>query len=167
MICLHQTSQHDYAIQGCENTTTTPILVINDFVETLDEVKTAATDFQGLTPSGDASQLELVCGEDATNDLITKSNAMVTLLDTFKSQLEDLQGSISCETMAPLMQEAAYENGCNSLSKGLLWSFISGLCVATFGTIMFSLRSATLRPQIFIIAGNPASRDHDDESSFG
>lgn len=135
----------------------------------LDDVSAKADDFQALTPNDDATLLQSICGTAATDDVLGHSKQTIQLLDTFQKELEVLHNSVSCDTMAPIMQKALYENSCHSLSVGLFWSFLSCLCVATFGTVMLSLRSATLRPQIYIVAANPASRsdDIDNDSSFG
>ncbi len=135
---------------------------------TIHDVDATVVDFKALTPDDDAAALQSACGAGSTVDLIAQSSITIPQFDKLHSQLEAVYNATSCETMAPLMQQALYENSCSSLSKGLLWTFVSALGVATFGTIMLSLRSATLRPQIYIVAANPASRsDLDNDSSFG
>jgi len=126
-----------------------------------------ASNFQEMTPNGDITALQAVCG-GSTSNVVTKSNTVIEKLTVMATAFESIQSGMSCGTMAPLLQNALYENGCNSLSKALLWTFISGLFVSVFGTIMLTLRSATKRPQIYIVTPNPALRvDSDDSFGYG
>eukprot|EP00551_Chaetoceros_affinis_P001581 CAMPEP_0203636010 /NCGR_PEP_ID=MMETSP0088-20131115/2648_1 /ASSEMBLY_ACC=CAM_ASM_001087 /TAXON_ID=426623 /ORGANISM="Chaetoceros affinis, Strain CCMP159" /LENGTH=378 /DNA_ID=CAMNT_0050490035 /DNA_START=427 /DNA_END=1563 /DNA_ORIENTATION=- len=156
----------DEYLHGCLDKNVTPSAVINAFETTIDDTYISGSLFQDLAPNGDVSSLDVACVGDASA-VMTKSDALMVELETFKNYFESLQKSLSCETMATIMQQALYEKQCQSLSRGLLWLFISGLVVSSFGTIMLSLRSATQRPQIYIVAPNPASRSSDDASSYG
>lgn len=157
--------KHSIITQGCNSTTITPTALVNDLLTNLDAAKIAADNFLALTPNGDATKLQQACGNVITNHILSDSNVVIAKLEIYKTEIETLHTSLSCETMAPLLQKAVYENGCNTMSKGMLWTFVSGLCVAVFGTLMLSLRSATLRPQIYIIDG-PSHSDL-DSASFG
>lgn len=134
----------------------------------MNTVAEGVSDFQDLYPDGDITELTAACGA-TTSTIVTNADTAIEKFNELKAGFESIQGSISCETMAPIMQGAVYENSCNNLSQALLWSFVSGLCVSFFGTIMLTLRSATLRPQIFIVTPNPAASraDLEDDSSFG
>lgn len=140
--------------------------MVNSLETNLEGADESLASFQELFPDGDSAVLEAACGGN-TADVVTKTNDVRDKLNILQADLGSLGDLMSCGTMAPIMQKALYETSCNSLSRGLLWSFISGLCVATFGTLMLTLRSATQRPQIYIVAPNPASRsDLDDDFSF-
>ena len=69
-----------------------------------------------------------------------------------------IQGSMSCETIAPIIQETVYENSCNK--------FMSSVDVVLHSRFVrfllwhnnaYTIRSATLRSQIFIVTPNPAA----------
>ncbi len=114
----------------------------------------------------DVDELSNACGEDATS---TMSN-----VESFSDDLSKLANDfskvydhMSCETVGKLVQKTVYEVSCNSISKGLLWTFISGLCLAAFGTILISLRSATQRPQIYLVSANKAELADDDSYIVG
>lgn len=157
----------DEYLHGCLDKNLTPSTIVNDFETTLSDALSAGTSFQELAPNGDTSSLDVVCAGDAAG-VMTKSNAVMDDLSSLKTNFESYQTSRSCGTMAPIMQQALYEKQCQSLSRGMLWTFIPALIVSSFGTIMISLRSATQRPQIYIVAPNPLSRSSDDDnSSYG
>ncbi len=145
----------------------TPSAIVNSFETAIDDAYSSGSLFQDLAPNGDVSSLDVACVGDASA-VMTKADTLMEELETFKNNFESFQTSKSCGTMAPIMQQALYEKQCQSLNRGMFWSFVSGLVVSCFGMVMFSLRSATQRPQIYIVAPNPASRSSGDgDSSFG
>lgn len=109
----------------------------------------------------DVTELDAACSGDATS-VMAKVQTLSTELDGLITDYSDAYDNISCETIAPLMQKAVYEVGCNSVSSSLLWTFASGLCLAIFGTIVLSLRSATQRPEIYLLNTIEASEDGDN-----
>eukprot|EP00554_Chaetoceros_debilis_P000208 CAMPEP_0194081380 /NCGR_PEP_ID=MMETSP0149-20130528/7175_1 /TAXON_ID=122233 /ORGANISM="Chaetoceros debilis, Strain MM31A-1" /LENGTH=525 /DNA_ID=CAMNT_0038763289 /DNA_START=130 /DNA_END=1707 /DNA_ORIENTATION=+ len=130
---------------------------------------TTAKDLDAIFAGFDVNELDGACFGDA--------NVMMATLTKTSAQLSDLAtefgavyNNISCEHLAPIVQNAVYTNSCHSLSSGFLWTFASALTVAAFGTILLTLRSATSRPQIYLV---PAGQSDDnsyiigDEDSYG
>lgn len=144
----------------------------NDLIDTfgleIGDALAAASDFQAMTPNNDITDLAAVCGA-GTSDIVTESEAAIEKLNALQNDFNSIQDSLKCETMAPIMQGVVYETHCQHLSQDLMWAFIAGLTLSFFGTIMLTLRSSTLRPQIYIVTPNPgASRSEmGDDESFG
>jgi hypothetical protein len=109
----------------------------------------------------DVNELDAACSGNATT-VMAKLQTLSTDLDGLVTDFSNVYDHISCDTIAPLAQKATYEVGCNSISKGLLFTFVSGLCLAVFGTIILSLRSATQRPEIYLLSNIDASQDDDN-----
>jgi len=160
----------DEYLHGCATATATPNTVLNSFSGVIGEADITIASFKALAPNGDTTDLNAACGGGG-DAIMTQTATVSDELSSFEAYFDTLYGSVSCETMAPIMQQAVYETSCNNLSVSILWTFVPGLIAAVFGTIMMSLRSATQRPQIYIVAPNPASRDSDLENmssnSFG
>lgn len=109
----------------------------------------------------DRSDLSNECTGNVTATM-DKVQSFSVELNSLDSDYSRVYSHLSCESVAPLIQKNVYEISCNSMSKGFLWIFVSGLCLAVFGTIMVSLRSATQRPQIYLVSANKDELGDDD-----
>ena len=110
----------------------------------------------------DVDELGVACPGDDAAAIMGQAKAFSTELDELVSDYDKVYDSMSCESIAPLVQKAVYETACGSIPRGLVWTFASGLCLAFFGTILVSLRSATLRPQIYLVQANNMQSNDDD-----
>ena len=108
------------------------------------------------------------CGASNNEGTLVKSKTIaVTLeLDAIYHGTEDIFVATNCGTVAYLAQDSLYANGCNSLPNSFMWSFIGLLSTATFCTVLLSLRSATTRPQIYIVPPGPDEDSFDQMDSF-
>jgi len=52
------------------------------------------------------------------------------------------------------------------MSKAFMWTFASGLTLSIFGSIILSLRSATQRPQIYMVQGVQTQSKSNDDASY-
>lgn len=110
----------------------------------------------------DEDDLDAACGGGGdASAVLAQARDVTTQLTSLTEDYNTIYDGISCENMATMVQKAVYENSCHSLSKALVWVFASALSVAGFGTILLSLRSATSRPQIYLV---PAGQD--DNNSY-
>lgn len=122
---------------------------------------TNATSIIDTFTSLDVNELDAACSGNAT-DVVAQVEALSSDLENLVTDFNKVYDHISCDRIAPLVQKAVYELGCNSISKGILMTFISGLCLACFGTIILSLRSATQRPEIYLLSNIDESQDEDN-----
>lgn len=158
----------DEYLHGCDEKNATPNALVNTFEDLIQDVVSASSDFQAMTPNDDITDLEGVCGA-GTSDIVTESNTAIEKLNELQNNFNSVQESMTCETMAPILQGLVYETHCSELTHDLIWAFISGLTVSFFGTVMLTLRSSTLRPQIYIMTPNPGASHSEmgEDDSFG
>jgi hypothetical protein len=141
----------DEYLHGCPVAEDAPIDLLSDYGTLLTSAQDAATKFQSMKDH--TAALAAACGVDNTaiTTIMIKSTTASNSLTDLQLSFDGLNDSLKCGTLAPPLQKTIYETGCNSLSFGLLLSFIGTLVISVFGTIMITLRSATLRPQIYTI----------------
>ncbi len=142
--------------QGCVDGKLSHLPTADTYNSLLTSAVTMSEKFTGL----DADELDAACAGDAPT-ILSEAADVTEQLNTLSADYAAIYDSISCETMATTVQKAVYENSCHTLTKGLIWVFSSALAVAAFGSILLSLRSATSRPQIYLV---PAGQD--DNNSY-
>ena len=134
--------------------------------DTYNDALTAAQSIAGVFTSFNVAELDAACVGDAST-VIASAQALSTKLDSLIADYDKVYDNMSCEAVAPLMQKSVYETSCQSMSKAFMWMFASGLSLSIFGSIILSLRSATQRPQIYMVQGvqtQSKSNDNDDAS---
>lgn len=156
----------DNYLHACEDKEITAWSEVNDYNTKSIAALDLSEDFTALDSDG----LESACVGDDVAALLDKATVngedLKGLVDTF----DVLKSPLTCEKVTPLIQKSAYEIGCGTFSTSVLWCFSSLLALSVFGTIIFTLRSATRRPQIYIVPSNNLdidpikSYDSDDRS---
>ncbi len=142
--------------QGCIEGKLSHLPTADTYDSLLTSAVTMSDKFTGLN----VDDLDAACAGDAPT-ILSEAADVTEQLTTLSGDYSAIYDSISCETMATMVQKAVYENSCHSLTKGLIWTFSSTIAVAGFGSILLTLRSATTRPQIYLV---PAGQD--DNNSY-
>jgi hypothetical protein len=152
----------DY-LHGCVDGNSALMPSADAYNTALTNAQSSAAVFTAL----DVDALDAACTGNATATM-TKADDLSAELSALVIDYNKVYGHMSCDSIAPLAQKAVYENSCNSMSKGILWTFASALSFAVFGTILLSLRSATQRPQIYLVPANTANKSDDveDDESY-
>lgn len=148
----------DEYLHGCANGKFSAMASAAEYNATLLEAKTFIDAYTNL----DVATMDAQCtGTPDADSIMTEVKLVSAGLDDLITQYTSVHNSMSCERIAPLVQKSVYEISCNSMSSAFLWVFVSGLLLAVFGSFMISLRSATRRPQIYLVPSNGKSRDDD------
>jgi hypothetical protein len=113
-------------------------------------------------------ELQAACGGDpATSTTMAEVESFSTEMGDLVTTFNGVYDHMSCATIAPLVQKSLYEVGCSNSVNSLVWTWVSGLMVAVFGTILISLRSATQRPQIYLVSASNVDAQDDDSYIVG
>ena len=113
-------------------------------------------------------ELISACGANANKGNLVRSKTIaVTLeLDSLYNIAEDIFIATNCGNVAYLVQDSFYAKGCNALPNSFMWSYIGLFSTAVLGSVLLSLRSATTRPQIYIVPPGPDNDSFDQVDSF-
>lgn len=107
--------------------------------------------------------VDLCSSSDDTEYVLVLATNATEHLNTLQNELLDMKSDVSCEAIAPLVQKSVYELGCGSVFKSIMWAWVSLLGFATWCTLIVTLRTATHRPQIYIV---PPNEDIDPIDSY-
>jgi len=95
-----------------------------------------------------------VCSNDDVEYVTVLTTNTTNLMTDLQTQVLSITSDISCEEIAPLLQKSVYQSGCQSLVTDFMLTWLSLLGLATCCTLILTLRSATHRPQIYIVPPN-------------
>jgi len=142
----------DGYLHNCSDQDSVPVELVEIFSKNLTDVRAHADEFLSLTEenmavcsNSDSSGSEFVMAL-ATN----VTDRIIALQSLFLA----LRSNLSCKRIAPLVQKSVYESGCDSLMTSLMWCWVCLLGLATWCTLIVTLRTATHRPQIYIVPAN-------------
>jgi len=147
----------DY-LHNCVDGVSATMPAADDYNTVLTTVNNLITDFTSLN----VAEVDAACGV-STQTVFDEATSFKSVLASHASDFEIVYEGLSCESVAPLVQKAVYETSCQSMSKAFLWTWVSGLCLSVFGSIIITLRSATSRPQIYLVSSN-GDGGNDDNS---
>lgn len=148
-------------LQGCVDGISATMSQADVYNDALTEAQSIA----GVFTSFNLAELDAACDGDAST-VMTNAQALSTELNSLIADYGKVYDHMSCESVAPLMQKSVYETSCQSMSKAFLWTFASGLTLSIFGSIILSLRSATQRPQIYMVQAVQTHSIENDDASY-
>ena len=154
-------------IKGCDNPDLSAQENVQEYGTDIAEAYNSALILEELLEENFDALLDSCDASDNEGTLVKSKTIAVTLeLDALYHDTEDIFVATNCGTVAYLAQDTLYAKGCNSLPNSFMWSFIGLLSTATFCSILLSLRSATTRPQIYIVPPGPDNDSFDQIDSF-
>jgi len=140
----------DGYLHECVYDNSVPYDLFETYDKKLAEAEGKGSNFVALSNDGNMTDLIAVCGSEST----TVIELTTSVLDSISQSLSDihfLKSTMSCKSLAPLMQETVYEYTCQSLITSAVWNFASFFTLAIFTTLILTLRSAIKRPQMYIM----------------
>lgn len=156
-----------FNFQGCDDPNASAHSAIQEYGTEIAEAYNNALLLEQLFNDDFQAVVDACGASDNDGNLVKSKTTAVTLeLDSLYHHTEDIFVATNCGTVAYLAQDTLYAKGCNSLPNSFMWSFIGLLSTAILSTLLLSLRSATTRPQIYIVPPGPSNDSFDQADSF-
>jgi len=157
----------DEFLHGCDDPNASAHSAVQEYGTEIAEAYNNALLLEQLFDDDFQAVVDACGASDNDGNLVKSKTTAVTLeLDSLYHDTEDIFVATNCGTVAYLTQDTLYAKGCNSLPNSFMWSFIGLLSTAIFSTMLLSLRSATTRPQIYIVPPGPGDDSFDQADSF-
>lgn len=139
----------DGYLHNCSDQDSVPHELIEMYSKNLTAASLYADEFMAL------SEVNMtVCSNVSSNTsalVMSLATNATDRISTLQSAFSSVRNDLSCKQIAPLIQRSVYESGCVSLIRSFTWAWICLLGLSTWCTLIVMLRTATHRPQIFIV----------------